>query len=196
VQQIAIFASGSGSNTQRIIEYFQHHPTIRVTTVLSNNPNAGVLERAKRLEVPSLVFTRKEFYESDAVLQHLRNADISFIVLAGFLWLMPSNLVDAFPDRIVNIHPALLPKFGGKGMYGRHVHEAVVEAGEKESGISIHLVNKHYDEGSILFQASCPLTPADTPEKVAHKVLELEHRHFPKVIEQVILKLKITGDIT
>ncbi len=193
-QCIAIFASGSGSNAQRIIEYFQGHPTIRVTLVLTNNPQAGVLERATKLGVPSLVFTRAELYESDTVLQQLRETKVSFIVLAGFLWLMPSNLVEAFPDRIVNIHPALLPKFGGKGMYGTRVHEAVVQAGEKESGITIHLVNNRYDEGQVIFQAACSLSPSDTPEIVARKVQHLEHRHFPRVIEQFLLAESITGN--
>jgi phosphoribosylglycinamide formyltransferase-1 len=193
-QRIAIFASGSGSNAQRIIEYFQGHPTIQVTLVLTNNPHAGVLERAKKLGVSSLVFTRAELYQSDTVLQQLQDAQVSFIVLAGFLWLMPSNLVEAFPDRIVNIHPALLPKFGGKGMYGTRVHEAVVQAGEKESGITIHLVNHHYDEGQVIFQAACSLSPSDTPEIVAHMVQQLEHQHFPKVIEQLILSEPITGN--
>ena len=154
----------------------------------------GVLERAKKLGIPSLVFTRAGFYQSDSVLQQLQDAQVSFIVLAGFLWLMPSNLVEAFPDRIVNIHPALLPKFGGKGMYGMRVHEAVVQAGEKESGITIHLVNHRYDEGQVIFQAACSLSPTDTPEIVSHKVQQLEHRHFPRVIEQLILAEPILGN--
>jgi phosphoribosylglycinamide formyltransferase-1 len=186
-RRIAIFASGSGSNAQRIIEYFQYHPQIRVALVLSNNPKAGVLERAARFDIPVHVFNRTDFYQSDDVLGLLESSGISFLVLAGFLWLMPSNLVQAFPGRIVNIHPALLPKYGGKGMYGLNVHKAVVEAGEKESGITIHFVNEHYDEGQPIFQATCPLQATDTPEEVALKVLELEHRYFPRVIEQVIL---------
>jgi phosphoribosylglycinamide formyltransferase-1 len=185
--QIAIFASGSGSNGQKIIEYFESHTQIRVTLVLTNNPQAGVLQRAAGFHIPTHVFTRNEFYQTDDVLRVLEDHRITFIVLAGFLWLMPSNLVAAYPGSIVNIHPALLPKFGGKGMYGSRVHEAVVQAGEKESGITIHYVNEHYDEGQVIFQASCALQPDDTPEMVAHKVLELEHRHFPAVIEKVIL---------
>ncbi|MES2733868.1 MAG: phosphoribosylglycinamide formyltransferase [Bacteroidota bacterium] len=188
--QIAIFASGSGSNAQKIMEYFEAHPQVRVTLVLTNNPTAGVLQRAASLHIPTHVFNRNEFYQTDDVLRVLQEHRITFIVLAGFLWLMPSNLVVAYPRRIVNIHPALLPKFGGKGMYGSRVHEAVVQAGEKESGITIHYVNEHYDEGQVIFQASCALQSGDTPEIVAHKVLELEHRHFPAVIEKVILNEK------
>jgi len=192
--RIAIFASGSGSNAQRIMEYFQLHPQIQVTLVLSNNPKAGVLERAARLNTPVQVFNRTDFYHGDEVLRVLESRGITFLVMAGFLWLMPANLVQAFPNRIVNIHPALLPRYGGKGMYGLNVHKAVVKAGEQESGITIHFVNEHYDEGQTIFQASCPLQPSDTPEEVAHKVLELEHRHFPRVIEQVILGKKPLGD--
>lgn len=192
--RIAIFASGSGSNAQRIMEYFQRHPQIEVALVLSNNPKAGVLERAARLNTPVHVFNRTDFYQGDEVLRVLQSRGITFLVLAGFLWLMPTHLVHAFPNRIINIHPALLPRYGGKGMYGLNVHQAVVEAGEQESGITIHFVNEHYDEGQTIFQARCPLRPTDTPEEVAQKVLELEHRHFPRVIEQVMLGKKPLGD--
>jgi phosphoribosylglycinamide formyltransferase 1 len=192
--RIAIFASGSGSNAERIIEYFRSHPRIRVSLILTNNPKAGVLERASRLGVPAHVFNRNDFYQTDEVLQVLEVHRISFIVLAGFLWLMPLNLVQAFPNRIVNIHPALLPRYGGKGMYGMKVHEAIVQAGEKESGITIHYVNEHYDEGQIVFQATCALTPDDSPEDVAHKVQALEHQYFPTVIEQVILGTNPIGN--
>jgi phosphoribosylglycinamide formyltransferase 1 len=192
---IAIFASGSGSNAERIIEYFRSHPSIRVSLVLTNNPKAGVLERASRLGVPSHVFNRNDFYQTNEVLQVLEDHRISFIVLAGFLWLMPANLVQAFPDRIVNIHPALLPRYGGKGMYGMKVHEAIVQAGEKESGITIHYVNEHYDEGQIVFQATCAVSPDDSPEEVAHKVQALEHQYFPPVIERVILGTDPVGGI-
>jgi phosphoribosylglycinamide formyltransferase 1 len=154
-----------------------------------------VLERASRLGVPSHVFNRNDFYQTNEVLQVLEDHRISFIVLAGFLWLMPANLVQAFPDRIVNIHPALLPRYGGKGMYGMKVHEAIVQAGEKESGITIHYVNEHYDEGQIVFQATCAVSPDDSPEEVAHKVQALEHQYFPPVIERVILGTDPVGGI-
>ena len=169
------------------MEHFAAHPRVRVGGVLTNNPNAGALERAARWGVPSRVFSRAEFYQSDDVPQWLRERSVSFVVLAGFLWLTPPSLVAAFPNRIVNIHPALLPKFGGQGMYGMRVHEAVVAAGEKESGITVHYVNERYDEGRILFQATCPVAPDDAPADVARKVQELEHRYFPGVIEKAVL---------
>lgn len=165
------------------MNHFSDHPEVTVTLLLSNNPNAYALERARRFHVPTRVFSRQEF-QNGTVLQWLGEAGVTHIVLAGFLWLIPENLVSAFRDRIVNIHPALLPKYGGKGMYGSKVHEAVKAAGDTQTGITIHLVNERYDEGRILFQASCPVTPADTPESIAEKVHALEHRHFPSVIEQ------------
>lgn len=189
MHKIAVFASGSGSNAQKIIEYFQNQPHAEVALVLSNNPNAGVLERAASFGVPTYVFNRSTFYNTNEVIQELQNHQITFVVLAGFLWLTPANLVQAYPHRIINIHPALLPKFGGKGMYGHFVHEAVVQAGESESGITIHYVNEHYDEGQIIFQARCALDKDDTPDEVAHKVQVLEHQHFPEVIAKIISKL-------
>ena len=181
--RLALFASGSGTNAEAIMSHFAHHPDVKVALLLSNNPNAYALERAKRFRVATRVFSRQEF-QNGTVLQWLREADVTHIVLAGFLWLIPENVLSAFRDRVVNIHPALLPKYGGKGMYGSKVHEAVKSAGETQTGITIHLVNERYDEGRILFQASCPLTHADTPESIAEKVHALEHRHFPAVIEQ------------
>ncbi|MCX6269733.1 MAG: phosphoribosylglycinamide formyltransferase [Bacteroidetes bacterium] len=183
---IAIFASGSGTNAQRITEYFSGHPSITICLVLSNKADAFVLQRAASLKVPSFVFTPGEFREEDRVLEVLRQFHVDFIVLAGFLLLVPPSLVKAFPGRIVNIHPALLPGYGGKGMYGHHVHEAVIAAGETESGISIHYVNEHYDEGDIIFQARCPVMEGDTPETLAARIHLLEYQHYPLIIEQTI----------
>lgn len=186
--KLAIFSSGSGSNAQKIIEYFKGHSSIEVSLVMCNNKNAYVLERAKVLGIPSRVFDRKAFCESNEVVNELKSQNISWVILAGFLWLIPENLIEAYPCNIINIHPALLPLYGGRGMYGMHVHKAVLAAGEKESGISIHLVNKNYDEGPVIFQARCLLTDKDTPEDVAKKVQVLEHEHYPRVIEETILK--------
>jgi phosphoribosylglycinamide formyltransferase 1 len=186
MRNIAIFASGSGTNAQNIAEYFSNHQNIKVALVLANRPDAYVLERAKILGIPSVVFNRKDFYESNAVLDTLKENKIDFIVLAGFLWFVPENLLKAYPKRIVNIHPALLPKYGGKGMYGDKVHQAVIQSGDKRTGISIHYVNDHYDEGEIIFQDSFEIQPDDTAETIAKKVHALEYEHFPRVIEEVI----------
>jgi len=184
---IAIMASGSGSNAENIIRYFEHHADIRIGLVLANKPDAYVLERAAKLNVPARVFNKEEFTSPD-FSQHLLKEGITHIVLAGFLWLVPKHLIAAFPDRIVNIHPALLPKFGGKGMYGSKVHEAVIATGEKETGITIHLVNEEYDKGVPLLQVSCTVTTADTADTVAAKVHELEYQHFPRTIENWIIQ--------
>jgi phosphoribosylglycinamide formyltransferase-1 len=189
-KRIAIFASGGGSNAKKIAEYFKNHPTIEVALVVSNRADAGVLAIAKSMGIDTYVIpSKKEFTETESLLQELYINQIDFVVLAGFLWLIPEYLVDAYPGRIVNIHPALLPKYGGKGMHGMHVHEAVVAAGEKESGITIHLVDKVYDNGEHLFQATVPIEPTDTPSVVQQKVLELEHANFAQVIEKVVNKL-------
>jgi phosphoribosylglycinamide formyltransferase 1 len=188
MEKIAIFASGSGTNAQRIIEHFREHPDVSINLVLSNNPGAFVLERAGSAGIPSVTFTRNEFYESESVLRILEDKKITFIVLAGFLWLIPEYLLRAYTGRLVNIHPALLPKYGGKGMYGMRVHEAVINSGDKESGITIHMVNDKYDEGQIIFQARCPVEPGDTPESLAQKIHVLEHENYPKVIESLIKK--------
>jgi phosphoribosylglycinamide formyltransferase 1 len=187
MKRIAIFASGSGTNAQRIIEYFNEHPVARVEIILSNNPGAYVLERARNAGIPSVCFSRKDFYESGYILDLLTVQGVSFIVLAGFLWLVPRNILDAWSGRIINIHPALLPKYGGKGMYGMKVHQAVIANGDKESGITIHRVNELFDEGEILFQARCPVEPGDTPETLAAKVHQLEYANFPFVIEKELL---------
>jgi phosphoribosylglycinamide formyltransferase-1 len=186
--RLAIFASGNGTNAQRIIEYFSGHPTITVKLVLSNKPDAGVVDRAKNLGVETMVFNRLSFYETGMVPEKLTSCRIDFIILAGFLWLIPKNILTAYPGRIINIHPALLPKYGGKGMFGNSVHEAVIAAGDPESGITIHHVDENYDEGRIIFQAKCTITEKDTPESLAVKVHQLEYRHFPEVIEQTVTR--------
>ena len=184
--RIAIFASGSGSNAQQISEYFADNCDVEISFILSNKKDAYVLERAKNLGIPSAVFSRKDFYSSDRVLNLLK--DIDLVVLAGFLWLIPENILSAFPNKIINIHPALLPKFGGKGMYGQFVHKAVVEAKEKETGITIHLVNSEYDKGEILFQEKFPVLPNYTADDVAAEIHKLEYKYFPKVIEDYCLR--------
>ena len=181
---MAIFASGSGTNTEEIIQYFKNHESISVSLILSNNPKAYVLQRAEKNKIPNFVFSRHGFYVDEV----LRLSGINFIVLAGFMWLVPERFVKNFPNKIVNIHPALLPKYGGKGMYGSFVHKAVVENKEKKSGITIHWVNEEYDEGNIIFQATCPVNPSDSAEDVARKVHQLEYEHYPKIIEKVVLE--------
>lgn len=187
--RIAVFASGSGSNAERFFEYFKDSPLAEIGLLCCNNPEAFVLERARKHGVKTALFTNLEIKEGTPVLRKLQEERIDFIVLAGFLRLIPAQLVEAYPNRIVNIHPALLPRWGGKGMYGMRVHEAVKEAGEVETGISIHFVNNRYDEGGIIFQASCPVTEKDTPASIAEKIHLLEHRHYPRVVEEVIRPL-------
>ena len=187
-KKIAVFASGSGSNAEQIALYFAQNENVEVALIFSNNPQAGVIERARRLHIPVVLFDKKTFYDTPKIIQILQNEQIDLIVLAGFMMLIPEALVKAFPNKIVNIHPALLPKFGGQGMYGHFVHQAVVAAGENESGITIHYVNEHYDEGTIIFQAKCPVLPTDTPDDVAQKIHVLEHRHYPEIIEKLISK--------
>jgi phosphoribosylglycinamide formyltransferase-1 len=186
MKRIAIFASGNGSNAQRIVEYFSAINDAEVALILSNRKDAYVLERAQNLGIPAKIFDRKTFYSSDEVLHWLKKAEINLVVLAGFLWLIPSNIIAAFPSAIVNIHPALLPKFGGTGMFGEAVHRAVIEAGEKESGITIHFVDEKYDHGNIIFQAKCAIEKGETPTSLAMKIHELEYEHFPGVIEQLL----------
>ena len=184
--RIAILASGDGTNAQNIIEYFADHQQIEVALVGTNKPQAGVLQRARKLEVETLIFDRASMSDTDGLLAELQSRNIDYLVLAGFLLKIPSHLIEAFPERMINIHPALLPKYGGKGMYGMHVHRAVKENRESETGITIHLVNEHYDQGAILFQAKVALTDDDSPDDIAAKIHELEYQHYPKVIEQVI----------
>ncbi len=185
--KLAIFASGSGTNAQRLVEYFSDHDQIEVASILSNRKDAFVLERAARLGVPSRVFGREDIYQSSRLLDQLADEQIDYIILAGFLWLIPSSMVARYPNRIINIHPALLPAFGGKGMYGAKVHEAVVNNGEWRSGITIHLVNEAYDEGAILAQETCMLSTTDTPESLAQKIHQLEYAHFPVAVEKYVL---------
>jgi len=188
MKNVAIFASGSGTNAENIIRYFSNSETVKVPVVLSNNTKVGVHDRVNKLGVPSFVFTRDQFVEATPVIEKLKEYEIDFIVLAGFMNKISANLLAAFPDRIINIHPALLPKHGGKGMYGMHVHNAVIEAGDTESGITIHYINENYDEGDVIFQASCPVEAGDTPDMLASKVHALEYLHYPRVIEEVLTK--------
>lgn len=189
MKRLAIFASGNGSNAQAIADYFSESSDARVVLILSNRKDAFVLQRAKALEIPVRVFNRVDFYETEVITRLMIDQQIDMIILAGFLWLLPSSIINAYPDRIINIHPALLPKYGGKGMYGSKVHSAVIQAGEKESGISIHLVNENYDQGKIIFQARCTVEKEDTPETLAAKIHVLEYTHFPAIINQVLKTL-------
>jgi phosphoribosylglycinamide formyltransferase-1 len=189
-KRIAIFASGSGSNAQKIMEHFKRSTEAEVALVLTNNPESYVLQRADSFEIPSHIFDRQEFYQTDEVLDLLKNLDIDLIVLAGFLWLIPQNLLKEYPGRIINIHPALLPKFGGKGMYGDNVHKAVIAAGETEGGITIHYVNEHYDEGEFIYQAKYRIEKDDNLEMIKFKGQQLEHLHYPRVVEMLIRKIK------
>ena len=185
--KIALFASGSGTNVENIYKYFNNSEKIKVVKVYCNKPNAGVLDRCRRLGLNHLVFTKEEFYESETVLNDLKN-NVDAIILAGFLWKVPSNLIEAFPSKIINIHPALLPTYGGKGMYGMSVHKAVKENNESKTGITIHLVNENYDEGAILYQATTLVKSDDSVEDIAHKVHLLEYEYFPKIVEKTLLK--------
>lgn len=188
-KKIAVFASGSGSNAENIFNYFKNNDNVTISLILTNNPNAGVIERANRLNIPFVVFDKNAFKNTNEIVMLLQENNIDLVVLAGFLWLIPENLIEAFPNKIVNIHPALLPKYGGKGMFGDNVHKAVVEHKETETGITIHFVNQHYDEGKVIFQAKCKVLPTDTFEEVASKIHALEYEHFPKVIAELLLTL-------
>jgi len=188
MKRIAILASGSGTNARRLIEHFSERPSAQVVLVGCDQPEAGVLQRAWDLNVPSYLFNGKELREG-AVLRELQGQSIDVVVLAGFMRLIPAGMVRAFEGRLVNIHPSLLPRHGGKGMYGHRVHEAVLAAVDAESGITIHLVNEHYDEGRVLFQARCPVHAGDTPDSLAERVQALEHAHFPRVVEELAARL-------
>jgi phosphoribosylglycinamide formyltransferase-1 len=187
MSRIVIFASGSGSNAENIFNFFRNDKSINIVSILTNNKNAKVLERAEKLKVNSIVFSRKDFMDESILGEYLKN-NADYIVLAGFLWKIPEYIVKAFPNKIINIHPALLPKYGGKGMYGMNVHRSVVQNKETETGITIHYVNEHYDEGIIIFQASTEVNESDTPDDVAQKIHKLEFKYFPKIIEKVILE--------
>ncbi len=186
-KRIAIFASGSGTNAENIGRFFTNHPGAEVCLILSNKKDAGVIPRAKKLGIPCIVFNREEFYDTGKVLSYLEQYKIDFIVLAGFLWLIPKYLIQIYPKHIINIHPALLPKYGGKGMYGLFVHETVIRNKDSKSGITIHYVNEEYDAGNIIFQAKCKVTSSETPESLAAKVHALEYEYFPKVIEGILV---------
>jgi phosphoribosylglycinamide formyltransferase 1 len=184
--RIAIFASGAGSNARKIIEHFSQHPKIRIELIVCNKPQAGVLNIADEHGIPTLILDKEQFFRGNAYVDEFKADDIDFIVLAGFLWKVPNALIHAYPEKIVNIHPALLPKYGGKGMYGNFVHEAVIANKETESGISIHVVDEVYDHGKIVFQAKCEVKTDDTPESLAARIHELEHKHYARVIEELL----------
>ncbi|MFB9051891.1 phosphoribosylglycinamide formyltransferase [Formosa undariae] len=186
MKRIVIFASGSGSNAENLIKYFKTKSDASVMLVLTNNPHAKVIDRCKQLDISALSFNRVAFTKTNDVLNLLESAKPDLIVLAGFLWKFPEVILNTYPNKVINVHPALLPKFGGKGMYGMHVHEAVVANKETETGITIHYVNENYDEGAIIFQATCPVLNTDTAEDVAAKIHELEMKHFPLVVEQLL----------
>ena len=193
MKQIAIFASGAGSNAARIIEHFRHHPSVSISLIVSNKPEAGVLAIAEKEAIPTLLLDKERFFRGDGYVDLLTEKEIDFVVLAGFLWKVPATLVRAYKGRIVNIHPALLPNYGGKGMYGRFVHEAVIAAHEPVSGITIHYVDEIYDHGQTIFQASCTIDPADTAETLAAKIHSLEHQHFPVVLEELLTRPEKVG---
>ena len=185
-KSIGIFASGTGTNAANIIKHFKKHPTISVSLIISNRADAGVIKVADVNNLPVILTEKETFFRGNAYVDELLNADISYIVLAGFLWKIPQILIDIYQNKIINIHPALLPKYGGKGMYGNKVHEAVIASGEKQSGITIHFVDEKYDNGGIIFQATCPVLTDDTPDSLSQRIHLLEYEHFPKVIERVV----------
>ncbi len=185
-KKLVLFASGSGTNVEAIANYFQDHPDVSISAVLTNKRDAKVIDRCNRLNISVLYFNKWAFYRSDTVLEILRRLNPDLIVLAGFMWKVPDTIVQDFEDRIINIHPALLPKYGGKGMYGMHVHNAVKNAGDTESGITIHYVNEAYDEGAIIRQAQIPVLPEDSAEDIAKKVHQLEYQHYPEVIKELL----------
>jgi phosphoribosylglycinamide formyltransferase-1 len=184
--RIGIFASGEGTNAQRFMDYFKGSKNIAISLVITNNAKAKVIERAKKANIPVMVIDRATFYNTDKVVEELKKK-VDFIVLAGFMWMVPENLIKAFHDKMVNVHPALLPSYGGKGMYGMHVHEAVIANKEKKSGITIHFVNENYDEGKIIFQHECVVDTSDDPESLAGKIHELEYEYYPKTVEKLLL---------
>lgn len=186
MKRIVIFASGSGTNAENLIKFFHNRDNASVIQVLTNNPHAKVIDRCNKLKTSCLSFNRTAFYKTTHMLDILKNSNPDIIVLAGFLWKFPEAILNAFPNKVINVHPALLPKYGGKGMYGMHVHNAVVANNETETGITIHYVNEHYDEGAIIFQAKCEVNPLDSAEDVAAKIHELEMEHFPKVVEKLL----------
>lgn len=188
-KHLAIFASGAGSNAQQIINYFRNSELAKIELIVCNKPGAGVVAIAEKENIPVQMVEKERFFRGDGYLPELQKAKTDLIILAGFLWKIPQILVDTYPRRIINIHPALLPKYGGKGMYGQYVHEAILNAGEMESGITIHYVDEHYDNGDIIFQTACPVLDGDSAEDLAQRIHQLEHLHYPMVIEQVLKTL-------
>ena len=187
MKKLAIFVSGSGTNMQRIANYFKNHPQIEMSLVVCNNPDAGAIARAESLGIPLMMIDKKSFKNPEPLTAELFKKQIDWIILAGFLWLIPKAIIQAYPNRIINIHPALLPAYGGKGMYGEKVHQAVINNGEKQSGITIHFVNEHYDAGAIIFQQQLDLQANEKSESLAQRIHELEYKHYPEVIEKVVL---------
>ncbi|WMJ71698.1 phosphoribosylglycinamide formyltransferase [Cytophagaceae bacterium ABcell3] len=183
---IAVFCSGSGSNAQKIFEYFRDRKDVNIVATMCNKKDAYALERAKKFNIPTRVFNKEEFAHSDVIVNELKALKTDWVILAGFLWLIPDRLLEAFPGKIINIHPALLPAYGGKGMYGMYVHQAVLDAKEKQTGITVHYINENYDEGEIIFQAACDIGDCYSPEMVAKKVQSLEHQHYPRIIDELI----------
>lgn len=190
MKKIAIFASGRGSNAHRLVQHFKGHTVAEITLIASNKPNAPVLNMAREQGIATLIFNKKKFYDKKSVIPELTSAGIDFIVLAGFLWLVPKKIIEYYPKRIINLHPALLPKYGGKGMYGMKVHQAVRTANEPETGITIHYVNEEYDEGNIIFQARCPVEKNDNPEDIAQKIHRLEHKYLPIITERLVTSIE------
>lgn len=188
-KHLVIFASGAGSNAQQIINYFKNSAFAKVVLIVCNKPGAGVISIAQKENIPVLMIEKEQFFRGDAYLPEFQKNKTDLIILAGFLWKIPQKLIDVYPRRIINIHPALLPKYGGKGMYGQYVHEAILNAGEMESGITIHYVDEHYDNGDIIFQTACPVLDSDTSETLAHRIHQLEHLHYPLVIEELVKAL-------
>jgi len=188
-KHLVIFASGAGSNAQRIISYFKGSPLAKVVLIVCNKQGAGVISIAEKENIPVLLVEKERFFKGDAYVPELNDVRADLIILAGFLWKIPNVLIDTYPKRIINIHPALLPKYGGKGMYGQYVHEAIINAGEMESGITIHYVDEHYDNGDIIFQTACPVLESDSSASLAARIHQLEHLHYPVVIEELLRTL-------
>ena len=188
-KHLVIFASGAGSNAQRIISYFKGSPLAKVVLIVCNKQGAGVISIAEKENIPVLLVEKERFFKGDAYVPELNDVRADLIILAGFLWKIPQVLIDTYPKRIINIHPALLPKYGGKGMYGQYVHEAIINAGEMESGITIHYVDEHYDNGDIIFQTACPVLDSDSSASLAARIHQLEHLHYPVVIEELLRTL-------
>jgi phosphoribosylglycinamide formyltransferase-1 len=186
MKSLVLFASGSGSNVENIIDFYQNNKEVSIKLVLTNKRASKVIDRCNRLQISCLYFNKTAFNREETVLNIVKNIQPDLIVLAGFLWKIPENFIRSFPNKIVNIHPALLPKFGGKGMYGMHVHQAVYDQKETETGITIHYVNENYDEGATIFQAKTNITPEDTPTTIAEKIHQLEYQHFPRIIDQLL----------